>query len=153
MGHIWGCILSVSEHFRQLLTDCFHFSRTTAILQNYKIACAQQKLACVPEQSDHSLSWLHAETMVISRPARGEDSWDCIGVNAELSLRSAGSRFFMRRLILYLNCRVRQISQNTRKGRNNHKTYTNMSESFFHCSTNKHSATAQKSSWPHFKAF
>ena len=57
----------------------------------------------------------------------------------------------MRRLILY--CRGRQISQNTRKGQNNHKTYTNMSESSFHCSTNKHSATAQNSSWHHFKAF
>ena len=29
----------------------------------------------------------------------------------------------MRRLILYLNCRGRHISQNTRKGQNNHKTY------------------------------
>ena len=58
----------------------------------------------------------------------------------------------MRRLILYLNCGGRQISQNTRKDQNNHKTYTNMSESFFHCSTNKHSATAQNSPWPHFEA-
>ena len=59
----------------------------------------------------------------------------------------------MRRLTLYLNCSDRQISQNTRKGQNNHNTYTNMSESVFLCSTNKHSATAQNSSWPHFKAF
>ena len=59
----------------------------------------------------------------------------------------------MRRLTLYLNSRGRQISQNMRKGQNNHKTYTNMSESVFLCSTNKHSATAQNSSWPHFKAF
>ena len=60
-------------------------------------------------------------------------------------LISACFRFFMRRLILYLNCRGRQISQKTRKDQNNHKTYTNMSESFFLCSTNKHSATAQNS--------
>ena len=59
----------------------------------------------------------------------------------------------MHQLILYLNCRGRQISQNMRKGQNNHKTYTNMSESFFHCSTDKDSATQQNSSWPHFKAF
>ena len=40
-----------------------------------------------------------------------------------------------------------------RKGQNNHKTYTNMSESVFLCCTNKHSVSAQNSSWPHFKAF
>ena len=113
----------------------------------YKIACAQQKSVCVPAQSDHSLSYCMHKTMVNSRPVRGEDSRDCTGVHAELCLRSADSRFFrvfMRRLILYLNCRGRQISQNTRKGQNNYKTYTKMSESVFLFSTNKHSATAQK---------
>ena len=44
--------------FSSTLTDYFRFSRTTAILQNYRIACAQQKSACVPAQSDHSLCWL-----------------------------------------------------------------------------------------------
>ena len=113
------------------------FSSTFNRLFPYKIACAQQNQPAYPR----SLIIIFHDRMQklwLFHVQRAAKSWDCTGVHAELSLWLADSRFFsffffffffiMRRLTLYLNCRGRQTSQNTRKGQNNHKTYTNMSD-------------------------